>query len=674
MNETMANPVVDAVDEVREAEWREHVLEMREQQDQPVAVVQEFIEPDDQPITDHTTVAETLSAGVVYPNLPPTVDEFRDTVTEIGTNNIPDGVTAAQVVETYQNTGVVMGVDPLPAREVVEDHPMAVEITENEKFKEQLNKEEVERKTKFDKEFQEAQLSYEKKMEEKREEIRRRLIRDKRKEVNYHTRYFLNSNDMMFIQSTSGRVTMIKNDTQKIDTIQNLEDVRTGSDEKFGDRASYLNNGIIFDKNMNPLTANYSPFGEKSDKRFKRFDIRETGLGYNTIVTKSERWIIVDKEAFMKSKGKDFRIKNRIGYTIQEALQLKQKVVKKIEKVDSFVKYLKDHVGEIYNEENYEIIYYHNMSSGSPVGKFYIYLQFPELVVTNSIEMTRVADNLITRMEGKHSLLTDNNLMHINAGLYGLRTKFTPEDAFYGWNHSHLPSSADGWEGFCMGDNHFMSTLSSNTTELEFEMLLFGVLDHISWESLEGGPYIKMESIGDGSNDVVTPNNTRILDSYGKSAMTAITNYLKRENLDSLKDAFVLKTQKNKEVTYELNKRVFFDKITKLFDKDFIYNVNSEYEYSGYAYIPSDGEFRLNDAIQESASSWNQLVKDGRQNVLSLPITYMNGGYVRPQLIKTENPGKIVKKSTPSFNPTILLQFAKIIHYHLLNELKNVKK
>ncbi|KKL53719.1 hypothetical protein LCGC14_2272620, partial [marine sediment metagenome] len=213
----------------------------------------------------------------------------------------------------------------------------------------------------------------------------------------------------------------------------------------------------------------------------------------------------------------------------------------------------------------------------------------------------------------------------------------------------------------------------SSMPDVDFEMLMIGVYDHIKWESLEGGPYIKMESIGEGNGIAIKGDIGKILDVYDHTAVKLIYKKLKEYDLTILKDAFILKMIGNKEVTYVLNKQLFIERFVTILDQYFIMDINGEYDLIQYAYVPIDRIFQRHDTMLASPDSWKHLVKKGKERIEHFPITYMNGKYIRQHVIETADPGTPLKRTIISFHPALIMYIAKVIHYHLLNELKNVK-
>jgi len=660
-NETMGNPVVDAVDEIRE--YPSHMIEEEDTLEDHTEDLNPFEE--EEAVEEEVTEVEFEEVELVPVLETPVTPPTTTGAVAIDLETLPQGTTAQEVATHYQTTGsfmvrsdtsigVVLTPQPVP-----EMHPI-VETAE------ELS---IERA---------VQVATAKRAEkEYKDDVKKR----ERKRLLLHTSYVLKSNEIMLLVASDGSVEMIKSDYQRSGKISKLQQDTTKGCPITGQSKYVLNNGLMFDKNMNPLTANGYPFREKSVKGITRIDTRQTTLGlYNTPASK-KRWIIIDKEAFVASNGKKFKVKHRVGFTILETLKIKRKILNQIKEAKAFIEQVKELVGGVYDEEHYEIVYNLNFGMHNPASTFYIYLQFPNLVVSNSIEMTHNIENMITRMDGSHykGKGDGKDTFSIDRKLRGMRTKYSPEDAYYGYHHSHLSTGSCGWNGFCMGDEHFMSRTSTmferNTSFIELEAALIGVLDHISWESLEGGPYIKMEDIGGGEAQVVNSTEFhRTLKIHSRSAIRRIFNSIKKKDLTLLKKAFSLKMQSNKEVTYVLDKRIFAEQFSKMYDPDVIRSINRDFELNEYMYVPSEDHFISVNGRGHRAKDWDSMVTNARAKIGRFPIVYMNGKYIRPQVIVNDIPDETVtKREVLTLHPKILFYVANIIHYHLLNELKNVR-
>jgi len=615
--------------------------------------------------------------------------------------NIPDGMTLQDVLDHYGQTGVILtreSVDNLAPSETTTDitttaypttYTEAYQVTHGVDIDtativsgtdaisvDTVLPEAVQ--TELESTEEEANKAFEK-IEKKREKERAdiRLRRDRRS-IEFHTHYELKANDLMILVTSTGDIEIIKTDTRRTGKVRKLQETYTALNQYTGYSLPVLNNSLMFDKNMNPLSINYSPFKERGMTGIGRINSAGLDIGkYERPMTK-KKYLIVNKDVFIRSNGKVLKIKHRVGFSISDVLKIKHKIHDTVRKAELFVAYIKDIVGRIYDEEHYEIVYNLNFIKGNKISNFYIFLQFPDLTITNSLEMSHTIENILTRMHGFHlkDILDTENAFRIRRHLSGMRTTFSPEDAYYGYNHSHISTGTVGWGNFCMGDDHFMSKIDfmyKAATELDLESVLIGVLNHISWESLEGGPYIRMEDIGEGTGQVVTDIGfNKILNIHSRGAIRKIFFKLKQKDISPLVKAFTLKMQSNKETSYVLDKKRFIEEFIKLWTEDGIRLISDEYDVPIYNYNPREQQFTTG-SRRAGPDSWKSLLATARSKIARNPVAYMNGSYIKPKLVNTESPQKDTQNLILTFHPKIILYIANVIHYHLLNELKNVR-
>lgn len=124
-----------------------------------------------------------------------------------------------------------------------------------------------------------------------------------------------------------------------------------------------------------------------------------------------------------------------------------------------------------------------------------IIVHFPKVTVTN--EHNRSVD--ITHLWVKVKVSLNGT---IDGTFQMMRSEFTATQFASGYSHSHIPSiSRTGlsWASPCLGDGPIRSTITSLSTEFSEEMWNLFCLElskYVTVESLSGGPYIRLETIG----------------------------------------------------------------------------------------------------------------------------------------------------------------------------------
>ena len=97
--------------------------------------------------------------------------------------------------------------------------------------------------------------------------------------------------------------------------------------------------------------------------------------------------------------------------------------------------------------------------------------------------------------------VTNVNIFGVSKGnvtLVGRRGKMSYKEWCSHYSHSHLGSSYNSWQTFCLGNSDIAMLI--NELKLSFDkdmwyMLFYALPNYVNWESLEGGPYKKIEIV-----------------------------------------------------------------------------------------------------------------------------------------------------------------------------------
>ncbi len=121
-------------------------------------------------------------------------------------------------------------------------------------------------------------------------------------------------------------------------------------------------------------------------------------------------------------------------------------------------------------------------------------LYFPDIDITNTNETKHHIKDLYVRME-----LNYNGDTGYHVALTGKRGQISLKEYksdLYG--HSHL-NGCWGYGNFCLGNSDFSSVvnqLMASCRQEDWYMLFLSLENYLKWESLEGGPYRKIEQLG----------------------------------------------------------------------------------------------------------------------------------------------------------------------------------
>lgn len=120
-----------------------------------------------------------------------------------------------------------------------------------------------------------------------------------------------------------------------------------------------------------------------------------------------------------------------------------------------------------------------------------ILIHFPVIQITNGSQ-SHTIKNLFIRLEVNYKL---GLAKHISC----FRTTKTVREYLCNYNHSHAQRATDGASAMCLGITSLDTLVAELTTEpfneLKWELLFQQLPDYLSWESLDGGPYVQIDEL-----------------------------------------------------------------------------------------------------------------------------------------------------------------------------------
>lgn len=136
-------------------------------------------------------------------------------------------------------------------------------------------------------------------------------------------------------------------------------------------------------------------------------------------------------------------------------------------------------------------------NSATPAG---LYIHFPEVHMTNSKNQKHTIYDLFVRIP-----MTANG-REITGSIEGRRMTISPSEVLAGYRHSHLRPMELRFSPFCLGDTHnadmVQDMIGGGIKEDQFFLFLHQLEPYVAWESLEGGPYNRMEGLGGGARSL----------------------------------------------------------------------------------------------------------------------------------------------------------------------------
>jgi len=166
------------------------------------------------------------------------------------------------------------------------------------------------------------------------------------------------------------------------------------------------------------------------------------------------------------------------------------------------VKQMMDTLNTVY-KDRWSFQFYH-------LNKFpHILIYFPKFNISNSEGRTHEILDLYIRLEFNGILDTGP---YLKSQITGFRTTLTEKEKSSGYIHSHIYSDSDyfdyfnenydgcNYRSFCLGTSEvgdlIQLIIGAETFDKNlFELFLLTLDSYVKWESLEGGPYIRMSQI-----------------------------------------------------------------------------------------------------------------------------------------------------------------------------------
>jgi hypothetical protein len=153
---------------------------------------------------------------------------------------------------------------------------------------------------------------------------------------------------------------------------------------------------------------------------------------------------------------------------------------------------------------------------------FTVVIHFPLVTITNDSRETHEITDLWVRFG-----LTGEGYV---SWLEGTRTSVTPEEQIACYRHSHL-SSTNGseWDNFCLGVgplSMMMSMMRNQYRQEQFQLFLFNIREYVSWESISGTPFIRMNTVKNRSG-MIEHHITSISENLRERYVDEVFHFLK---------------------------------------------------------------------------------------------------------------------------------------------------
>lgn len=426
---------------------------------------------------------------------------------------------------------------------------------------------------------------------------------------------------------------------------------------------------IYFDKNFNILSperdtnrrgVSRSFRNVKLNPRFIQSHVDQKSLDYDLTIRK---YMIIDKNLFVNSKGNDIKILYRSTMLkITEIFYLKKTLKKEFLKAVNAIEHISKGIESVTPPEDFEIIYQMCGLDKIDIGSYYV--RFRDITIQNSTGQSKFLGDFIVKqsievyneIKGRPSITFHK--------LSGMRLTYNPLDLVRSYQHSHISSGVDGkFRAFCTGS---VSYQLINPDIIDIELHIHRLRSFISWESLEGGPYHTIENVDRLGRHYILNTIGR----FKKGSLPSpeyvrlfMTHLMSKGGFDNFRDCFKL-VKGPAELYFKVNYPKFYQKMIELFSQNINEIFNKRFDQRIY-YNPTENLFYQ---VGNSYSSDNTLMLEAiRIMHRTRNAVYMNGKYVRPVIVSSDNPFKHIL-FCPS--PELMSEIAKVILYHLTEKLK----
>jgi len=337
---------------------------------------------------------------------------------------------------------------------------------------------------------------------------------------------------------------------------------------------------------------------------------------------------------------------------------------------DRAINYLVAAIDKVHPKEDYDILYGMD-GRKSDRNDFTLILRYRNVKISNSFEMEHEIGDFIVKSIGKHTFITSDSQIKVKmlGAIYGVRMSFTPADAAKNYQHSHLSSTMTNFGSFCTGVESYSSG-EGYASEIDLQSHVFKLDQFLRWESLEGGPHMKMEEINIHGKQVrilqTTVNKSReVSDNYINFMINAINSTEKK--FDVFADCFDLIANGNGELKFVVDYNMFFDKFMEVFDNDRISQIHSALGETLYTYKPTTRSFHRISDLDMTRS--DKVIAKARHNMCNLNSVYINGKYLKPHLT-TLNADNILEGIRFCPEPNFMKEIAQIILFKLTDKLE----
>lgn len=496
----------------------------------------------------------------------------------------------------------------------------------------------------------------------------KRILEEKQGDQKFHLAQIMRPSQLRDVKISSKDLIFAIIDGRTYPIYTNVVDRDLNLNEGFGNMLAQ--SSFNYDKNLNiliPIDSLHST--NRTVIRNSPYKIFVDQLpSRRNISLYTRRYVILDREKFEQSNGRIWAIKHRSRTSISEVLKMKRRFIRETNHIERLRDFLVPIIAQYYPEDQFEIIFVRNKSEIH----FYITILFKDVTIRNSYELTHHIGNIVVRSEGVSEMIGNTMHVRMTGGIAGKRLTYVPIDLIRGYSHSHLTSgSTNSFSSFCTGSISYSTNYNSSIddTIMDIEEHLLKLSEFISWESLEGGPHIRMEDILTRGRNIV--GQIGLLNQQGKlhrSYISTVVEHIKKQGGFSVfESCFKLKNMGNN-LTFIADTPKFNQKMVELFDNNAVRKISDLYDEQLHTYDADRNQyykFNTSGIITDVKT----LNRKALRKTYDISPVYINGKLYRCTVDTsgTENPMDEIRLC---IDPDLTYEIQQMILYHLIEKLE----
>jgi hypothetical protein len=422
---------------------------------------------------------------------------------------------------------------------------------------------------------------------------------------------------------------------------------------------------LVFDKDGNSLIRDTRSPAQVSDRPM--VSDSQCATSRNQPLGGDHQFVVVDKRAYVESRGRVMKIKKRHGIKMIRVIEYKRKWMERFALMDEFLAFAKAAIEQIMPKEDFDIIFEIGGRNNS-YNMFSIVLKYHDITIRNSIEMERHLGTMIVRSDG--TLRFSRSEGRLKSGMIGsikgTRLTFTPVDAVLNYQHSHLTSSMNNFNGFCTGSESYRTEGYMDEFDLQSHIIKIG--EFLKWESLEGGPHMKMETLHLYGPVQQIKQGIFLTDrEVGQSYIDVMINEINKtkEKFTSFASAYSLINNKGS-LKFVVDYTVFFKLFIELFGEKIV-TLHKGMGERLYIYNPVENQFHK--VANTELTDPVKVLRTAKSHMVNFRPIYLNGGILQSHL-ETEEIANLTDGVIFSPEPNFMKEVAQMILFKLTEKLE----